>query len=154
MRGVGGAGFLLSAMLMACGSDKASGPASSTNAMTATVSGAAWTASASRSATYANQVLTITGIDNANLLVTIAVANVAGTGTFSLAPGNTHGALGNVINGARIWASSLQGGSGTITVTTLTATRVAGTFLFTGVPATASATGSVVVTGGAFDLPR
>jgi Family of unknown function (DUF6252) len=144
--------LLASLALTACGGSDSTGPGPASNTMTAQVDGAAWTA-ATRGATYVNGVLTITGTNAAQLLVTIGVSNVTGPGTFSLAGGNQNGALGNVINGAAIWASSLAGGSGTITVTSLTATAVTGTFSFTAVPATASATGTRQVTSGQFNLP-
>ena len=135
------------------GSSSATGPGNNaSNAMSAQIDGATWTSSASRRATRTNNVLSITGSDNAQKLITIAVANVTATGTFSLALGNANGALGNVIDGTKIWASSLQGGGGTIIVTTLSSARVAGTFSFTAVPATSAATGTVRVTNGTFDL--
>jgi hypothetical protein len=148
---------IIALLCAACGDGygDSTGPGNNNNAnaITAQIDGVAWTSSGSRLATHSNNVLTITGADNAGKVITIALANVTATGTFSLAVGNPNGALGNVIDGARIWASTGQGGSGTITVSTLTSARVAGTFSFTAVPAPSTpATGTVRVTGGTFDL--
>ena len=51
------------------------------------------------------------------------------------------------------WNASVAGGSGTVTVLSVSATRVRGTFSFTLVPdTTTGATGTVRVTQGAFDV--
>ena len=58
-----------------------------------------------------------------------------------------------LVQGGAAWAANPSGGSGTITVTALTSTRVAGTFQFTG--AAVSGTGASAtrqVTSGKFDL--
>jgi hypothetical protein len=131
--------------------DEPSGPG--TGSIGAQVNGQAWSAS-TRSATHVNGTLTITGTDAAQRTVLVGIANVTAPGTFQLAQGNPNGAIASVIEGAAIWSSSLSGGSGTLTVSVLTATRVAGSFTFTGVPATASATGTRAVTAGQFDLGK
>jgi hypothetical protein len=120
--------------------------------MTASVNGSAWEASLILSATYQNLVLTISGENNTQQIVRIASADVSGTGDFLLSPGNATAALGNVIQGTAIWASNIQSGSGTLTITALTQTRVAGTFNFIAFPATQSATGFTTVTAGSFDI--
>lgn len=51
------------------------------------------------------------------------------------------------------WTSTLPGGSGSVTITELTATRARGTFEFTLVPSDAGAVGNRVVTDGEFDVP-
>ena len=45
-----------------------------------------------------------------------------------------------------------RGGTGSITLTTLTSNRAAGTFTFTAKPLAGGATGDKVVTQGAFDV--
>lgn len=51
------------------------------------------------------------------------------------------------------WTTALAPGTGSVNVTTLTATRAAGTFQFTGQAASGTqATGTKAVTGGTFDI--
>jgi hypothetical protein len=117
------------------------------------VNGQAWSAT-TRSVTHVNGTLTVTGTDPSQRTILVAAANVTAPGTFQLTQGNPNGAIASVIEGAAIWSSPLPGGSGTLTVSVLTATRVAGSFTFTGVPATSSATGTRAVTSGQFDLGK
>jgi hypothetical protein len=79
-------------------------------------------------------------------------------GTYTLSPGSDH--LGLVATpplavGARdvTWSTKMAGGSGTVVVTAVSATRATGTFSFVA-PADAStgATGTVRVTNAAFDV--
>ena len=153
---------MLSAILLlsvvACGSDSGnsltgtnptgSGP------LSATIDGKAW-ASAVPAAIYRNNIVSIAGIDAA-LTTTLSFAFAAtGPGTFSIAPGNQTGGLGLVVKtGAtsQTWGSALTGGSGSVTLTTLTANHVVGTFAFDAVPSGGGATGTVHVTGGKFDI--
>ncbi len=115
--------------------------------MSASVDGVAWSAievQAVRAGGRRNA-----GSDLALLAVAFAFQGVAGT--YDLGPG--HAATASVSDLSNIWAANDLQGSGTITVTTLTATRTAGTFSFTapaspnsGPPATR------VVTNGVFDV--
>jgi len=131
--------------------DDPSGPG--TGSFTAQVDGQAWSAT-TRSATHINGTLSITGVAASQRTIFIGIANVTTPGTFQLTQGNPNAAIASVIEGAAIWSSSLPVGSGTLTVSVLTATRVAGSFTFTGVPATPSATGTRTVTSGQFDLGK
>jgi hypothetical protein len=133
------------------GNEPPSGPG--TGSIGAQVNGQAWSGLV-RSATHVNGTLTISGTDTSQRTILVAAALVTAPGTFQLTACNPNGAIASVIEGPAIWSSPLAGGSGTLTVTVLTATRVAGSFTFTGVPATASATGSRVVTAGTFDLGK
>ena len=69
----------------------------------------------------------------------MTAANVGGTGVVS----NTTG---------RSWFTPGSGAAGTVTLTTLSATRIVGTFSFNAEPLGGGATGTKVVSGGAFDL--
>ena len=51
------------------------------------------------------------------------------------------------------WGTRLTGQAGTITISTLTATRIVGTFSFVADMVSGGATGTKTVTGGSFDLP-
>jgi hypothetical protein len=56
-------------------------------------------------------------------------------------------------NSGGIWATPLSGAAGTITITSITATRMAGTFSYTAAALQGGATGTRVVTNGDFDAP-
>jgi hypothetical protein len=82
---------------------------------------------------------------------TIGFAWVGGTGTYPIGAGNatigTHTYMGHT------WSASSAQGSGSITVTSVTASHVTGTFSFVLQPDAASgATGTRTVTAGSFDL--
>jgi hypothetical protein len=82
---------------------------------------------------------------------TIAFAFPDHTGTFQAA--GQDGTNANYTSGGKTWSAVFgTGGSGTITVTTLSATRVAGTFSFTLVALSGGATGTKTVTNGTFDI--
>ena len=120
-------------------------------ALSAQIDGQSWSAT-TRNVTYVSGTVTVTGTDGSQRTVLVAAANVTAPGSFQLTQGNPNGAIASVIEGAAIWSSSVAGGTGTLTISVLTATRVKGSFTFTGLPATASATGTRAVTSGQFDL--
>lgn len=85
--------------------------------------------------------------------LTFNLIGITGPGTYPL--GTTGGVSGGVVSvneGSSIWQTPLSGEAGEITLTTLTATRMAGRFNFvaTGV---ANASGTRTVTNGLFDIP-
>lgn len=137
-------------MLAACKSS--AGPSGgTTNApMSATVDGVAWSSPAA-SALYRNQIVSIAGIGGTRS-ISVTVGLVTGAGTFSLGYPNQRAASGGTATAGFGWSSNLAGGTGTTTITTLTANRVVGTFSFDAVPATQGATGTVRVTNGRFDI--
>ncbi len=55
--------------------------------------------------------------------------------------------------GGQQWVTPLTGTAGTITITTLSATRIAGTFSYTAAPFGGGAVGNRVVTAGDFNVP-
>lgn len=149
-------------LLTACGGDDGgtgSTPGGS-KSMEASVAGVQWTANplaiaAARSGT----VLTITGSDvkpGTSTQISINLPNVSGPGTFPLNP-NVVGqlALLTITTGTTpsVWTTALSPGTGSISITTLTTERVAGTFSFTaqaspGTPATSQR----AVSSGTFNI--
>jgi hypothetical protein len=125
-------------------------------AMSARINGATWTAaSATIVASNVSGVITVTGSESgggSNRAITLVVVTNA-TGTFLIGqpPIVSSGASILLTQGTAQWTADTNRGSGTITLTSLTADRVTGTFEFEGqaVP-TSSATGSRSVTGGTF----
>ena len=141
---------------LACGgsSPTAAGPGTSTSGpMSATIEGVAW-ASPVPQGSYKNGIVAIAGLDlGLTNSVSIAVALATAPGTYSLSYGNANFANGGVAkpSGAG-WTSGLPGGTGSVTFTVLTATHVAGTFAFDAVPSGTTATGTLHVTNGKFDV--
>ena len=136
----------------ACGDDDPSGPGAGDGDLSATIDGDDWEANLAAVATRTNNVIGIgAGDTGGNRSIGIGFID-AGTGTYPINGTTPTNAI--LIEGQQTWAASAGvGGSGTITITTLTATRVAGTFSFTAVPnAGTGATGNRVVTNGEFDV--
>lgn len=119
--------------------------------MSATIDGAAWSAQLP-SAHYTNNIVAVAGVDNG---ITTSVSfglGATGPGTYSVGFANTNGGTGIIVKGGKSWGTSLQGGTGSVTFTTLTAHHVVGTFAFTAVASGGGATGTSVATNGKFDI--
>jgi hypothetical protein len=124
----------------------------SSGPLSATIDGTAWS-SQLPSAVVKNNIVAIAGIDNAlTTTVTIGFGALNGPGTYSLGFGNSNAGSGIVIKSGKSWGSSLQGGTGSVTLTTLTANHVVGTFTFSAPASGGGATGTSSVTNGKFDI--
>ena len=128
--------------------------------MTATIDGKAWNGSIGASAIQVDPVggrYIITGFEvGTNISVVLTFGDLAGPGTYPLGVDNVTvaGGFGGVTNiNGQTWLTPFSGAAGTITITSLTTKRVAGTFSFTASSPSGGATGSRVVTTGVFDLP-
>jgi hypothetical protein len=88
--------------------------------------------------------------------ISFSLYNIGGTGSYPLGTGSTvaGGAVvvANALTAASTWITPLTGADGTLTIITLTADRIGGTFSFT-VNALAGATGTKTATSGEFMLP-
>jgi hypothetical protein len=123
----------------------------SSGPMSAIIDGQAWATPAPQ-AGYKNNIVSVAGID-LGLTASVSFASaVSGPGTYSLSYGNQLAGSGGVSKVGKGWTSGLPGGTGTLTLTTLTANHVAGTFAFDAVAASGGATGTVHVTNGKFDV--
>jgi hypothetical protein len=100
--------------------------------------------------TYTGNVLTIGGLSGSTS-INLTVPNVTTTGTLSLASGQA--GIAEVDVNAQNWSTSVTGGTGSITVTSISSTQASGTFTFSA-PATvgSGATGTKVVTNGVFTV--
>ncbi len=123
--------------------------------MTAVLDGQSWTAGPTeRTASVGNfGLIQIQGNQNGTTIL-MQLYNVDSVGTYSLGVSGTNvGGYGQVTDLVpRGWATPLSGAAGSITITTLTTTRIAGTFTFTADSLLGNATGSRAVTQGSFDL--
>jgi hypothetical protein len=141
----------------ACGgsSDSTTGTNGSNNsgaAMSATIDGTAWSAP-SPAASYQDTRVTIVGAD-VSLANSITMSFVAATtGTYSFALSSTSSAVAILTKnkGAQGFSTAAQAGGGSVTVTTLTAHHLVGTFAFDAVGTPASL-GTAHVTNGKFDI--
>ncbi|MCP4574050.1 MAG: hypothetical protein GY838_16950 [bacterium] len=128
------------------------GGGTQTGDMTATVDGVAWTAVSASAVGAGTSVIAIGASDlNGETAIGFAFAN-SGTGTYAIGPGQVTNANVGDLGGATWMANGAQGG-GSITVTSLTAERIAGTFQFTAPLQTGAGTPATrVVTNGVFDV--
>lgn len=144
-------------LVAACGSadPNPSGNPSTDGPVKATINGQAWASSASTSAIRsANGLYSITALSlTGDYSLIFSLYNIGATGTYPLGTGpQLFG--GNVVVskvGASGWSTPLTGNAGQIVISTLTATRMTGTFSFTANPLTG--TGNLAVTNGTFDIP-
>jgi hypothetical protein len=119
--------------------------------MSATINGAAWksaTVTTERNVPVVNGI-TLQGSDGCSPVTIVTIGFVAAApGTFTV--GVTLSGLNAILTsgGLNSWFANPAGGSGTLTLATLTATGATGTFQFTMVPAAVSgATGNKTVNG-------
>lgn len=145
--------LLALACVMACGSDdEPTNPGGAGGGtLTATVGGVAFSGSLAVQAVRTSSTITISGVSSSQQQLSINLLGVNSTGTVSIGAGSQN--FAQFSQGTQTWVSSLVGGTGTLTLTTLTASRAAGTFSFTGIPsASTGATGNKAVTNGTFDV--
>jgi hypothetical protein len=118
----------------------------------ATINGVAWrsTKGADR-ATRSGQVIAIAGI-NLPYAMTFGLGLVTGPTTISLNYGANTGSTAIVSGTGGGWGTGFPGATGSITITVLTGTRIAGTFSFDAVPGSGTASGTMQVRNGTFDV--
>ncbi len=129
--------------------DDPAGPEDSGGTISATLDGAAWSADAV--ATNNGFLFGLEGTaDGVEIALSVNLTAETVPGTVDLTSGST-GA--QVQEGSEVWYPVGFGGSGTLTISTLTAERATGTFEFVAVPLGGSASGgSRTVTNGSFDV--
>ena len=151
--------FVLGAI--GCGGDGGStGPGpGGTSRYSARIDGTAWASNAGVEQFGVASVLpghfTLTGTQlGANgITLVLTLYNVGTTGTYPLGVGlSVPGGSALISSVAGGWKTVGSGADGTITITTLTASRMEGTFNFTAVAFSGSATGTKTVTDGSFAL--
>jgi hypothetical protein len=121
-----------------------------TGTITATVDGAAWRGAVNAFAVTVNGLTTLVGQDTNTREITIVLIG-GGVGPHSLTfP--TNGSHANIQFGGQVWDTLLPGGTGSVTITSQTPTRVTGTFFFTAQPALGNNGAKSEVTNGTFDL--
>ena len=142
--------------VVACGGSSTgptsnSGSNSCSTPLSATVNGAPW-CSPLPQAIYSKSIVSLAGFD-AGLTSSIAIAVAAtGPGTYPLAFGNNIGGFATFAKAGQGWSTGLSGGTGSITITTLTANHIVGTFVFNAVPSNGGAQGTIQATNGQINV--
>ena len=144
---------------VACGGSDSKGVTNpnqrqSAGTMSARIDGAAWTAVAVSVGVNTNGLI-ISGANSSGTPIAVAIGMSRQQGTGTQTFGSNANALGTLTVGTGSWsATGLQGigGTGSVTLTTLTANRAAGSFAFNAPPLAGGATGTKVVTAGVFDV--
>jgi len=159
--------FLAAVLLAACGGSGPSGPGGGGSGFTARIDGQSWQADALGASAAA-----VPGVPGGLVIVgsqttggvtrglTISLYNVSGPGTYALGvSADVFGGTGSVGEGsgsggnAQTWITDDTGSAGTITLTTLSGGRIAGTFSYVASPGhTNTVGGTRTVTDGSLDL--
>ena len=88
-------------------------------------------------------------------VITIGASPISGPGTYTFDLGGTPSVYGGVANSKTGWSTPQAAASGTLKITTLSGSRMVGTFSFTADYSSGDATGApgpVSVTNGSFDI--
>ena len=146
---------LVVAAAAGCGGDN-TGPNGNTNGdMTAKIDGSSFTSVstlAQRNAGgNAGTIIAVSGANSAGTGLGFAFVD-AGVGSYPIGGLTATNATVIEANG-KVWTAGVTGGSGTLTITALDGTHVAGTFAYSAVAsANTGATGTKAVTEGVFDV--
>lgn len=142
-----------------CGGTTDAGTSGGNGQFSATIDGAAWsspslyqtgTATAGGIYTFSGG----TGSASNPLGMSISLYWIGAPGTYPLGVGGTvPGGIATVTSGAVGWSTPLSGAAGTITITAVSATRIAGQFSYVATPLFGSPTNNRTVTQGVFDVP-
>ncbi len=144
--------FIIGFVLVAsCSKDSSTNTPTTTSSIKAKVDGTSWDGSAAAVGSFKTNQLLVSGQGN-GMYITIVLYDISTTGTYQLGVlTNNHNV--NIIEGSKSWLVSPQLGSGTVTVSTLTATEVTGTFSFTAPPSpNTPGIGTKTVTEGTFSI--
>jgi hypothetical protein len=139
-------------VLAACGKDSPSEPQLNLDgSMSARIDGSSWSATSALAVAYSGGILAFAGSDATSTTIGIGVIP-DGPGTYPI--GTNQPTNANLTFGAgKSWGAASTSGSGSVTITAIDANSATGTFEFTAEPvATTGATGTHVVTSGAFSV--
>lgn len=153
--------------LIACGGDDdPTGPEDEndpeTGPMTALIDGAAWVANPAANPTaylVAPGTYSLTGTSTGNAgneirSISLNLMNLPGPGSYPLGTGaGVSGGIASYIESGSGWTTPLSGLAGTLTVTTLTDSRMVGEFAFVANLITGSGSDTRTISSGAFDVP-
>lgn len=120
----------------------------------ATIDGSAWSAEGRVAVTRGPANSLIIAAASLGRSLSFTLFNASAPGTFSLVYSNatTLPSFAILASAGSAWTTNTTGGTGSVVVTTLTTSRVAGTFSFTAPPSPGQGTTTAHVTGGTFDV--
>lgn len=134
----------------ACGDDGGNPPVGA-GTMSASIDGAAFTGSLGVTAVRNANTITIAAVGSNSRQITISLTDVTTTGAVAIGSGSQ--SFAQFGQSTQVWLSNLAGGTGSVNVTTLSATHATGTFTFTGAASTGTgSTGTKTVSAGSFDV--
>ena len=133
-----------------CKKDSDDNPDAGNGTISLTVDGATWSASLSVQAVKTNGVINVTGSDSQAKQAAVVLYGVTAPGTYQVGPASPSNMLRwtEGIGQTDTYTANGVIGSGTITVTELTASKIKGTFSFTGFNTSQS---SKIITDGEFE---
>ncbi len=125
------------------------------NSMTAKINNVEFRVLKSVFVTHQHGVLSIAAFDNTQRSIHLTMLAPVRPTTITVGPGEG-GNSGMTMYGSQLWRTDVAGGTGTVTITSVTANQATGTFSFTGVPApgTANKNGAsgTMTVNGAFNV--
>ena len=120
----------------------------------ATIDGAAWTGANASAIAAAGGIFVLTGVQNGSgTALSMTLYSIGAPGTYPLGVGPAvPGGIAVIASGASSWSTPLSGAAGSVTVTAVSSSRIAGTFSFTAPPVLGQTAATRAVTQGRFDL--
>jgi hypothetical protein len=152
---VGAALCVAGLSLAGCGGGGGPVTPPNTGSMSARIDGATWTAVTANGASGDGGLFTITGVQaGSGTAVTMSLFSIGAPGTYPMGVGSSvAGGVGAIAQGSIGWTTPLNGAAGTITVTSVSPTRIAGSFAFDATPVPPQTGATRAVTAGTFDVP-
>ena len=148
------------AVLIICscggGSDPTGTSGDPNSRLKATIDGTPWVSSFSAAAASANGLFSISGsnVSSSVTAMSLTLYYIGAPGTYPLGVGGTvAGGIGVLSGSGNSWATALTGAAGSVTITAVSPTRIAGTFSFSAAPQIGQVTTARAVTQGEFDIP-
>jgi hypothetical protein len=131
--------------------------------MTARIDGVAWAANAAISGGYVQNIsLALVGGDiGLATVITLSVGGVTGPGVYQVRAANSPAStfavgtlqVASAVPPGRVWSTAFTGGTGSVTITAVTAAGASGTFTFTlGPDVTTGASGNKLISEGVFNV--
>lgn len=119
---------------------------------TATINGTNWSAIGKVAVSRSGSIISVAA-GSLTYVVGFGVGAATVAGVYPLTYQNPNGSIAIVTNTAGAgWSTAVSGGTGTLTITALTATHIAGTFVFDAPATTGTGNGTLHVTNGKFDV--
>ena len=114
-------------LVTACGGGGGPGNNNAGN-MSASIDGTGWSSTSATASANTGGIFTITGLQlGSGTSVTMTLYSIGAPGTFPLGVGGTvAGGLASVVSGTSGWSTPLSGDAGSVTVTSVSPTRIAG----------------------------